>query len=76
MLTYTTHTRWQMKRRGIDELDVRMAWLGYHTEKPGTHLTKPTVVRIGPAANGDDLCVVVDQETPSLVITAYWRNPR
>jgi Domain of unknown function (DUF4258) len=70
---FTKHALEEMKLRRVTRRDVRAALDNHDTTYPGTHPTRPTVVKIG-TARGKRLAVVVDETNLRRVVTSYWKD--
>ncbi len=73
-ITLSSHAKLQMKRRSITAEEIREALSNSHTTYPGTNRKGDTVVVVGTSPGGRDLCVVVDQEDRTFIVTAYWKE--
>ena len=71
-LIFSTHALEEMQEREIKRRDVRTAVNNHDTTYPGTHKTRPTVVKVGTAPDGRRLRVVLDAKKERVVVTAYW----
>jgi Domain of unknown function (DUF4258) len=73
-LIFSRHALREMRERKISKREVRMAVNNHDTSYPGTHKTRPTVVKTGTAPSGRRLRVVLDAEKERVVVTAYWAS--
>jgi hypothetical protein len=73
-ITFSAHAKDQMQRRGITREDVRAALSSPHITYPGASTKGDTVVSVGTALGGRELCVVVADDDPTFVVTAYWKE--
>ena len=69
---FSKHALEEMRERQITKRDVRTVINNHDTTYPGTHKTRPTVVKVGTAPDGRRLRVVLDAKKERVVVTAYW----
>lgn len=72
VIFFSKHALDEMKERKITRRDVRTAVKNHDTSYPGTHKTRPTVVKTGTAPDGRRLRVILDAEKERVVVTTYW----
>jgi uncharacterized protein DUF4258 len=71
-LHFTGHAAEQIERRGITPEDVEAAIETCDTTFPGSDRRRENLVMVGKAPNGERLNVVVKEERPFIIVTAYW----
>jgi hypothetical protein len=71
-LYYSGHAAEQMERRSISAEDVEAALESCDTSFPGSDKRRENLVKVGTAANGERLWVVVKKERPFIIVSAYW----
>jgi hypothetical protein len=75
-LTFSDHVvRDRLARRGIKKRDIRQALNNVDTSYPGTRKKSgKNLIKEGLTNDGRRLCVVVKEQRPHIVVTAWWKD--